>query len=797
METDSPATTTFAQVLAHTRAAAGLTQEELAERAELSVRAVSNLERGEASRPRRGTIDRLVAALGLTGGDARRFTDIARGRPAAALPDGPPEPAGPAQLPTDLPDFTGRTGESARLAELLSGDGTGVRIVVVGGGGGVGKTALAVRVAHRLRHRFPDGQLYVDLAGSRDAEVAPATALAAFLSAYGGEPREGEDTARRAARYRSVLAGRRVLVVLDDARDAAQVRPLLPAGAGSAVLVTSRNRLPDLAGARHLIVGELAAGDATDLFARIAGSDRVAREAEATARVVAACDRLPLAVRIAGARLAVRPEWSVAALADRLAAARGTLDELRAGDLAVRSSFRLSYDRLTMSSARMFALLGHWPGHDLGVPAAAALAGTDEPTAERLLELLVDAHLLESPAPARYRQHDLLHAFAGELLAGEIGADASREALTRLFSYLTATAYEADLALWPASGPPFPAESVADPRAAPFTGYEAAMRWYAAEWPALDALLRKASADDSVPAALAARFAALVTLFPFVREDLVGLERGSRHAATLAERAGDHLLAANAHKRLGFAMAQLHRTDEAAEHQERALAAFRAAGDLEGEAGMLNSIGRRLLTDAHTTPGYDVARRYLRDGLAAARATGRGSAQVTALGNLGRLEHRAGRYVEAHEYLTEALALSRKLGARQLEAAVAGSLGTVLAALGRPAEAVGRHDQALRVSRALCDRSGEVVALRELAETYRVTGRADRAAEYAEQALALHREYGGSDDSGAAVLVTLGRALAALGRTGEAREHWSRALSTLADRDPAAADEVRGLLGPA
>ncbi|HEY3505305.1 MAG TPA: helix-turn-helix domain-containing protein, partial [Actinocatenispora sp.] len=486
METD-PATTTFAQVLARTRAAAGLTQEELAERAELSVRAVSNLERGEASRPRRGTIDRLAAALGLTGGDARRFTDVARGRPVRDHdPDAAPAVDGPAQLPTDLPDFTGRADELTRLADLLSGDHAGVRIVVLGGGGGVGKTSLAVRVAHALRHRYPDGQLYTDLAGSRTEEVDPGTALAGFLAALGeAAPGDGDDLDRRAARYRSVLAGRRVLVVLDDARDAAQVRPLLPAGPGSAVLVTSRNRLPDLAGARHLIVGELAGPDATELFARIAGPERAAREPGATARVVAACDRLPLAVRIAGARLAVRPAWSVAALADRLTAARGTLDELRAGDLAVRGSFRLSYDRLTTSSARLFALLGHWPGHDLGVPVAAALADIDESTAERLLERLVDAHLLESPAPGRYRQHDLLHAFAGELLADEVRAATSEAALRRLFSYLTAAAYEADLALWPASGPPFPAESVADPRAAPFAGYDAAMAWYAAEWPSL------------------------------------------------------------------------------------------------------------------------------------------------------------------------------------------------------------------------------------------------------------------------------------------------------------------------
>ncbi|MGA8115092.1 MAG: NB-ARC domain-containing protein, partial [Actinocatenispora sp.] len=660
---------------------------------------------------------------------AELFAALARGRP-------PGHPVrGPAQLPTDLPDFTGRGRELARLTDLLA-DPTneGVRIVVLDGGAGVGKTSLAVRAGHQVRDRFPDGQLYLDLAGGRSHPVSASTALAGFLTALGAEAGERvEGLAARSARYRSVLAGRRVLLLLDDARDAAQVRPLLPAGAGSAVLVTSRSRLPDLVGARHLALGELSGAEAVSLLARVVGGSRVADEQAAAARVVTACGKLPLAVRIAGARLAVRPRWTVASLADRLAAARHRLDELTVGDLAVRASFRLSHDRLDPEHAEMFALLGLWPGHEIPVPAAAALAGLASPRAERLLEELVDRHLLESPAPGRYRQHDLLHAFARELLIDDVGAERSDAALRRLVSFVTATAYQADLMLWPASEPPFPAAAVADPGAVRFTAYTEALTWYAVEWPALAALLRQLTDDPPAPATDASRLASLLTLYPFVRRDFVELERCARQSAVLAELAGDQLLAATAHKRLGIALLEQRRHEEAAHHHELALAAFRAAGARDGEATILNSIGRRLMHEADRAGGdparYDRARRYLLESLTAAAESGRGSAQVAALCNLGRLEHQVGRDDEAHRHLLRALPLARELGGGQVEAAVVSNLGSVLAGLGRTGEAVGQHERAVTITRQLGDRNGEATALVELSETLLGAGRSAPAAD--------------------------------------------------------------------
>ncbi len=794
MESESAVAASFAELLAAARAATGLTQEELAERAQLSVRAISNLERGEAARPRHATIDRLVAALELTGRDADHFAAVARGRPPV---DGV---CGPAQLPADLPDFTGRGDELDRLTRMLSADDTdGIRIVALDGGGGVGKTSLAVHAAHQVRDRFPDGQLYLDLAGSRAHPVEPSAALASFLTALGAEPgRRTESLVDRAARYRSMLAGRRVLVLLDDAADAAQVRPLLPAGAGSAVLVTGRTRFADLAGAVHLVLGELPAAEAVRLFGLIVGTGRVAAEPAAAAQVVAACGRLPLAVRIAGARLAARPGWTVVSLARRLAASRGRLDELRVGDLAVRASFRLSYDRLDPVPARLFALLGHWPGHDLAVPAAAALAGLPVAEAERALEELVDRHLLESPAAGRYRQHDLLHAFAGELLAEEVDDGSAAAALGRLVSYVTATAYEADRMLWPASDPPFPAGEVADPRAPNFASYDAALRWYAGEWPALCALLRHCGEHPAVPPAAAARLASLLNLYPFVRGDFIELERGARRAALLADRAGDSLLAATEHKRLGVALLAQHRPVEAAEHQELALAAYRDAGARDGEATILNSIGRRLMYEADREPSggadrYQRARRYLCDSLAAARQAQRRVTQVAALCNLGSLEHRAGRDAEAYRYLAEALPLSRELGGGQLEAAVTSNLGSVLAALGRGLAAVRQHERAVEISRQLGDRNGEAGTLLELAATHLRINEPTRAVRCARRALEI-RQRQPDPVAEATARVALGRALRAAGGQAEARQHWRRAVPVLAGADPAAASEVRSLL---
>ncbi|MFD9940660.1 BTAD domain-containing putative transcriptional regulator [Nonomuraea sp. NPDC059023] len=306
----------------------------------------------------------------------------------------------PAQLPGDIPDFTGRRAAVEAVEELLR---TGV--VAISGLGGVGKTALAVHVAHRVRERYPDGQLHVDLRGAGADPADPALVLERFLDALGaGRVPPGPD--ERAALLRTLTVDRRVLFLLDNAASAAQVRPLLPSGPGSGVLVTSRARLSDLIGARHVDLDVLTEREAVALFTAVARTP----SGRTAARVVEACGYLPLAVRVAGARLAARPRWSVEDLLARLSAQR--LGELRVGDLGVEASFALSYDQLGEELARGFRRLAVPDSAELTVELAAAVLGRDARDAERTCEELVDLSLLESAAAGRYRYHDLLRDFA-------------------------------------------------------------------------------------------------------------------------------------------------------------------------------------------------------------------------------------------------------------------------------------------------------------------------------------------------------------------------------------------------
>ncbi len=365
------------------------------------------------------------------------------GLPASPSPPGPAEPraarrppraaASPAQLPADVTDFTGREEQVKRLCDLLSGTGAShdpgaVRIAVVAGAGGLGKTSLAVHAAHQVRRRFPDGQLYVDLLGATAIPLPPGDVLARFLRDLGVDGRDiPVDEDERAARYRTTLARRRMLVVLDNARDAAQVRPLLPGTASSAVLVTTRSRMPDLASTKLVDLHVLDDEEALKLFVKVVGEERPAAEPEATAELLDACAGLPLAIRICAARLATRSGWTIAAMAGRLRDVHRRLDEMRAGDLAVRASFEVSFTSLPASTdkqgidpARAFCLLGLWQGPSISSAAAAALFGVPEYSAQDALEVLVDTHLLESVAPDRYRFHDLLRVYAAERAADDL-----------------------------------------------------------------------------------------------------------------------------------------------------------------------------------------------------------------------------------------------------------------------------------------------------------------------------------------------------------------------------------------
>ncbi|MDQ7909756.1 AfsR/SARP family transcriptional regulator [Phytohabitans sp. ZYX-F-186] len=371
--------------------------------------------------------------------------------PAPARPASAPVP-GPSPVPRQLPiparEFTGR---AAELAELdRTGDGAPT-VTAIAGMPGVGKTALAIHSAHRLAARYPHGQLYMDLHGATAGltPLEPLPVLGWFLRALGTDPAAVPTTlAEAAAAFRSRTAGSRLLIVLDNAADAAQVAPLLPAGPECRVLVTGRRPLSALDGAAHMHLSTLPAAEAIELLARLAGRDRVAAEPKAAAELIRWCGSLPLALRIAGARLAARPGWTVAALTERLADARRRLDELQLAEASVQTSFDVSYQQLVASGDEMdtwaamaFRLLGVPDGPDVAVPVAAELLGRAEHVTERVLERLVDAQLLETPTPGRYRMHDLLRQYARDLAERERGAPAVAAALAHALGWYTATAW--------------------------------------------------------------------------------------------------------------------------------------------------------------------------------------------------------------------------------------------------------------------------------------------------------------------------------------------------------------------
>ncbi len=439
-----PPVVTFGGLLRQLRTEAGLTQEELAARAGLATRSVSDLERGVALTARKETARMLADALGLAGPARDWFEAVARGRALAGVA------AATRTLPRDIAAFTGREPELQQLADVTAGaarSGGVVGIHAIGGMAGVGKTAFAVHAAHQLAPRFPDGQIFLPLHGHTPGQhpVDPADALASLLATIGvpaGQIPSGVE--ERTALWRDRLAGRQLLLLLDDAADSEQVRPLLPGTAGSLVLITSRRHLTALEDAQAISLDTLPPGEAAQLLVRLAARVGLGAGDPAVAKIARLCGYLPLAVGMLARQLHHHRAWTAVGLAEDLAAARDRLELMHAETLSVAAAFDLSYQKLTPSQQRLFRRLGLHPGADIDAYAAAALDGTGLAAARRGLEELYDQYLLAEPTQGRYRLHDLIREHA-RALAGRIDPDRDRDQATqRLLDYYQYTANLAD-----------------------------------------------------------------------------------------------------------------------------------------------------------------------------------------------------------------------------------------------------------------------------------------------------------------------------------------------------------------
>jgi tetratricopeptide (TPR) repeat protein len=656
----------------------------------------------------------------------------------------------PRHLPAPVPSFVGRCDELAELSQIVSRPGRTTSIAVISGSPGVGKTALALRWAHDAAGQFPDGQLYIDLRGySPDQPVSPADALASLLRALGVPGLNiPEGTAERAAAYRSLLADKQVLVVLDNAGGPAQVRPLLPGGGECAVLVTSRNPLAGVVareGASRLELEVLSPAQAADLLRGLIGA-RVTDDPLTAAALANYCSRLPLALRVAAELAVAHPLLPLARLASQLADLRNRVGLLDAGgdeQTAVQSVLSWSYRQLDAGAARAFRLLGQHPGPDFDGYAAAALTGTTVDDAGRLLEKLARAYLIQPSGPGRYGMHDLLRAYAREHAAGdrqdgggtEPADEEPRAALTRLFDYYLQTTAAAVATL-------FAARRYRRPHGhwagfSPAVGTKvSACAWLEAELGNLVAAAAQ-MADDGWPGQ-ACRLASAI--FPYLEQasrvaEAITIES---HALQASRRTADKVAEASALGNLGHVFLMQGRYQQAVGHLRQAVAIFRQAGDQPGEAMALGSLAVVYRRQGH----YQQAANQQSRALALARGIGDQWAEALALMRLGLVDWNRGRYQQALERIQEAVCVSRQIGDPLSEAEALTRLAVVERHLGRYQEAKEHHELAIALFRRGGDQAGEAEARDGLGEVSVAMGRPEHAVAHHTAALHLAEETG-------------------------------------------------------
>lgn len=736
----------------------------------------------------------LIAELGIEPGPAVRdlHRQLLAADPSLAAPRTTPAPRNatvrPAQLPSDLTDFTGREAETARVTAALSGAaGTAVPVAVLTGMGGAGKTVLAVHAAHAVSGHFPDGQLYVDLRGADGTPADPAAVLAGFLRALGEKDQGMPDSpVERAALYRSVLAGRRVLVVLDNACDAEQVRPLLPGSGGCAAVVTSRSALAALSGVTHVGVEVFRPQVAASLFARILGGPRTEGERLAILRVVDLCGGHPLAVRIVASRLAVRPDWTVTDTVDQLKDERQRISELRIQGLGVEACFRLGYGELDAEQGRAFRLLSLPAPSLLTLVEAAAVIGRTPEVTESLLESLVDVGMLESTARRCYRFHDLLRLFARQRAQEEESATAREAALTGLLDLLLATARNAYGLIRPGHNVPLSLPPT-EHRGVTFADEGEACAWGARQLaPALEFVAQIAR---SAPAGAAELVLALDPLLMSEHRwrDVIPV---ARTVVEAARRAGDRRAEQRICYMLGGALMQVEDLDRAHEMTSRAVELSVGTADHTMHAMALNVAALLAMKRGGETEGLELGLRAV----AAARTAGDRSVEALALGNVILECVRLGQVDELLlDTALRQLDLYESLGDQHGRIHALYRIGQVLLGLGRPTEALLRFDECLERLGSDGQSFMRCANLIRGAEAHLDLGQPQTAARYAERGIALAREMNYERGEAQATRL-LGNALALMGHESWARACWERSLAVclrLGMADEAARIRVR------
>lgn len=667
----------------------------------------------------------------------------------------PPGPV-PRQLPAHTSHFVGRAAELMELARLLDkvtggpeADRTAGTVVIsaIGGMAGIGKTALALHWAHQVAGRFPDGQLYVNLRGFGPAgsPVTPAEAIRGFLDAFSVEPeRIPADLEAQAALYRSLIAGRRMLIVLDNAHDFDQLRLLLPGSGTCLVVVTSRNQLTGLVaqhGADLIALDLLTVPDARELLGRRLNPRRATDEPGTVDELIGLCARLPLALSIVAARATARPGFPLAVLAAELRDARGRLDALNAGELAtnVQAVFSWSYEQLDLPAARMFRLLGVHPGPDISVPAAASLAGISLDQARAELTSLAEVHLLTEYVPRRFAFHDLLRAYALSQARTTDSAAERRAAHRRMLDHYLHTARLATLLLYPDRDPIKVKRPRPGVRREDLDDHSHALAWFEAERPVLLAAITQAAGEHFDTYAWKISWALEVFL------DRRGYWRDwaatQDIALAAAARLSDYDGQARAHRSLARASSRLGRHDDARAHLQQALDLSRQSGDLVSQARTHMGLSVVRERQGDNRDALDHAQQALELHKELSNRVG----QANALNSVGWLHARLGQHEQALTFCREALSLLQELGDRPGQAATWDSLGYAHGQLGQYPQAISCFSRALGLYQELADRYYEADTLTHLGDTFRAAGDVAAARDAWRQAQAILDELNHAD----------------------------------------------------